>query len=127
MKEFQERRLFRNLFFSRIVFALFLCGAIFLALAVYEVYKKGKHAVLRNEVAEKEVSELENRKNQLQANLDGLRTEFGVEKELRERFQIKKPGEDYVIILKDQDAEQEPPQKEENGFFKKIINWFKRD
>jgi len=99
MKEFQQRRLFRRIFFSRAVFALFLCTAVLLGFSVYGVYKKSLHARVKNEKVVKEIEEMSKRKEKLGTSMAKLSTETGLEKELRGKFQLKKPGEEYVVIL----------------------------
>jgi cell division protein FtsB len=126
MKEFQQRRYFRRIFFSRVVFVLFLCLAVLLGISLLGVYKKSRHADLRNKIIEEEVSNLVQRKQALDASLKQLENPLGVEEELRKRFQIKRPGEEYVVIL-DRAVElpEDLSQKDKWAFFEKILEFFR--
>ena len=48
-----------------------------------------------------EINELSARKDKLEANINRLNTEAGIEEELRRKFQIKKPGEEFIVIIED--------------------------
>ncbi|MFC1625320.1 hypothetical protein ACFL1O_00345 [Patescibacteria group bacterium] len=129
MREFQERRILRNIFFSRPVFVLFLCLVVLLAYSVFGVYKKSKYANFKNEIVEKEVSELKQRLEFIDANIGRLSTEAGMEEELRKKFQIKKPGEDYVVILAPTPEGVGVPTSSETSvgknLFEKFLNFFR--
>lgn len=127
MKEFQQRRFFRKIFLSRPVFVLFLAIFAIFALSVFRMYEKSRYASLRNEAAENSLDELKNRSDNLRAAVGMLDTEEGIEKELRDKFQIKKPGEEYVVILENNQVvpEGEEQPKEDFGFFKRFVDFFK--
>jgi len=121
MKEFEQRQLFRKIFFSRFVFILFLCASVFLCVSVFDIYQKSKRAVLKSEIVEDELYDLQNRKETLEANINRLETDIGIETELRKKFQIKKPGEKFIVFVdeeKEEELEANKIQKE--SFFKKI-------
>jgi cell division protein FtsB len=125
MRGFQQRRRLRNLFFSRPVFAVFLCLVVLLTFSVFKVYKKSRHAILRNRVVEEEIEELKRRKVELEANISRLDSEEGIEEELRQRLQIKKPGEEYVVILENKSDERGKSAREEKKFFEKLWDFLK--
>jgi len=125
MREFQERKKFRKIFLSKPAFALLLCLIVLLAFPIYRMYEKSRQAVLKNGAVENEIADLEQRKKDLEAKVDRLRSEAGVEKELRARFQIEKPGEKYVVILENPNQPPEKPAEQKPGFFETISNFFK--
>lgn len=117
----------RKFFFSRPAFAVFSVAAIFLAFSVFKVYKKSSQAVLKNAAVEKDIADTNKRKGELEANLQKLKTEQGVEEELRKKFQIKKQDEEFFVII-----EKEPPAGNENNnnqqgkvILEKVLNFFK--
>lgn len=127
MREFQERRKLRRFFFSRPAFAVFSVAAIFLAFSVFKVYKKSSQAVLKNTAVLKDIADTNKRKGELEANLQKLKTEQGVEEELRKKFQIKKPGEEFFVVI-----EKEPPADNANYsgsqgkvILEKVLNFLK--
>lgn len=58
----------------------------------------------RKEEQEEELEALQQRAQALEANVDHLMDERGIEEELRNRFDVAKEGEQVVIILDDEDA-----------------------
>ncbi|MCF7835809.1 MAG: septum formation initiator family protein [Candidatus Marinimicrobia bacterium] len=126
MKEFEQRQLFRKIFFSRPIFILFLCLVGFLSISVFDIYKKSRKAILKIELVEKELHDLESRKDTLEANINRLGTDIGIEAELRKKFQIKKPGEKFVVFV-DEEKEEEIKVEETTKptFFKKILDLIK--
>ncbi len=130
MRGMRQRNQFRKIFFSRPVFILFFVVAVMLVMPAFNAYKKSKHAVLRNNILKDEVSEMQKRKNELEANISQLRTDLGVEKEIRKKFPVKKPGEEFIVIINTENGEevaQEYLQKQEeaDSFFQKLLNLFK--
>jgi cell division protein FtsB len=126
MREFQERRLLRKIFLSRISFFLFLAFFIFLSFSIKESYNKKRQAALKNQEIVDEIGELENRKSDLEANIRNLQTPEGIEEELRQRFQIKKPDEEFLVILDDEGGVNAEILVDENeGFFKKVYSFIK--
>ncbi len=70
---------------------------------------------------------MEQRKNELEANLDRLQTEAGVEEELRNKFQVKREGEDYIVIIDNGASEKKPAPEspKEKTAFEKIEDFVK--
>ncbi len=56
-----------------------------------------------NKIIEEEIKELNLKKDDLETRVTRLQTSVGKEEELRKKFQIKKPGEEMLVIV-----EQEP-------------------
>ncbi len=129
MREFRQRSQFRKIFFSRFVFLLLFVAATLLVAPAFNAYKKGKHAILRNDAIQEEVVEMEKRKSDLEASIGQLKTDSGIEKEIRKKFPVKKPGEEFVVIISTEDEEEilqenDQEQQEFNSFFQKLLNLF---
>jgi len=120
MREFQEKRLFRKIFFSRPVFLLLSALLVLFSFSVFEIYKKHKHAKLLNQEAENEILVLEEKKLRLKAGINEVQTPEGTEEELRRKFQIKKPGEEYIVIIDNEPDESIQKNEKEKGFLKKL-------
>lgn len=52
-----------------------------------------------NKTVEDEIKDMNLKKNNLEANIERLKTSVGQEEELRKKFQIKKPGEEVLVIV----------------------------
>ncbi len=99
MREFQERRYLKKIFLSRFVFFCLAVLLVFLAVSVTKSYKKSREAAALNKTVEDEIKDMNLKKNNLEANIERLKTSVGQEEELRKKFQIKKPGEEVLVIV----------------------------
>lgn len=132
MQEFQERKRIRKIIYSRNMLIFLTIILAFLIFSVVKVYVKSRAAILKNDEAKKELADLEKRKSELGNEIARLETEFGAEEELREKFNVGKPGENILVIV---DKEQENAKIEQNsgvsvflsGFWQKIKNIFSRN
>lgn len=102
----------------------FLCLVILLGISVFNVFEKSRKAELKNKIVEDEINLIKERQNKLEASLGSLETETGIEEELRSRFPIKKPGEDYVVILESRVQNLKEPVAEKTSFFKIFLDFF---
>lgn len=126
MREFRERSYLRKIFFSRVVFLLFVCATVLIGSSVFEAYKKSRVAVLKNEEVERDVEELIEKKEGLESNIKRLKAPAGIEAELREKFQVKKPGEEFVVIVEEKTPGLETQGGgEKEGFLEKTLNFIK--
>ncbi|MFC1756609.1 hypothetical protein ACFLZC_00405 [Patescibacteria group bacterium] len=125
MRELKQKNRLNKILFSRPVFAICLVVVVMYSVSLYKIYTRSRQASLRNDLVKEEIKDMEGRKNDLGANIGKLRTDEGIEKELRKKFQVKKPGEDYVIII-DKNEEEEGKDlssevlAKEESFFKKV-------
>lgn len=126
MREFQERRLLRKIIFSR--FALFFLATIlvFLSYASAKVYLRSRKAVEVNKTANQEMAALENKKIEMEALINRLKTESGAEEEIRNKFMLKKPGENMVVIVDEEPKIGDKPGEDaSSGLFFKIRHFLK--
>ena len=126
MREFKERSYFRKIIFSRPVFFLLVCVTVLAGSSLFKVYEKSNVAVLKNEEVENEVGRLLQKRDGLESSIIRLKEPGGIEEELREKFQVKKPDEEFVIIVDEETPEIELlPAKEKGGLLEKALNFVK--
>lgn len=126
MREFQEKRKIRGFLYSKKMIVLLLLITVFLFFSTIKVYLKSRDAVLKRNETEKELTELEQRKAELEKDVNRLNTKSGLEEEIRKQLSAQKPGEKVLVIV-DKNAEND---KMESGnqlsdFFSKIWGWVK--
>lgn len=81
---------------------------------------------MKNEATENELQDLQKRGDIMGANINRLKTDVGIEAELKKKFQIKKPGEKFIIFVdKEEEISEEESKKQEEGFFQKIWDLIK--
>ncbi len=114
-----------EVFIRKIVFSPAFLILFFIIFAVFSVstlriYLQSRK--LHKERLEKETMlETEKQKNkELKQKIDELKTPDGFEKNLRENMQVKKPGEEVVVILnpKEQNNEKNKKENEKNIIIK---------
>ena len=81
------------------MFAIIFFVLIFWGLSLWDMYQKSSEADVRNKTVQGQLDELRDRKIKLEGNINDLETNLGVEEELRRKFQIKRPGEEFIVIV----------------------------
>ncbi|MBI2626428.1 MAG: septum formation initiator family protein [Candidatus Nealsonbacteria bacterium] len=110
-----EKHSWQNIFFSILLGSLILLvvGSLFLA----NFRMSRKRAILNSQIDQlkEEIQVMQEKKQQLEAQVYQSGQAEYLEKEARETFNLKKPGEEVVTIL---------PQKEEPKQAEKIKKWW---
>ena len=120
MKEFHRKRKTGRFPYSPAVILLLLALVVFMAKAVWSVYGKERESRKNLNRASEELSALKAREALLTERIEYLKTEGGIETEIREQFQVAKPGERMVVIVaekKTADETAEPKQSLISRFF----------
>ena len=112
MLEFQKKKRIRKILYSPIVLLLLAIIFVLLFRGTWGVYKK-------------EIDKLISRQNSLTSSLDYLKTDQGVEGEIRSKFRAVKEGEKVSVIVDDQKSDStSTASSTEEGFWSKFFNWF---
>ena len=90
-----------------------------MSMSVIKIYKKYRESKMLAEKTEQELKELETKKAELESSTAKLQTESGTEKEIRSTFNVKKPGEEAIVIV-EKNEENGKIDSEEQGFFSRI-------
>ncbi len=124
MKEFQEKRKFRKIIFSRFSLIVLLIILVILSISAVKVHTKSQKAVLKNQEIIQKIEELESKKGELEEKIAKLQIESGLEEELREKFGVKKPGEEVLTIIdKMPGSDKINNEVSVKGFFSRIWSW----
>ncbi len=124
MREFQEKRELKRIIFSRASLIILFVLLIFLSVFTVKTFLKYRKAVQKDEKITEEVRDMERKKSDLAEKIKRLQTASGLEEEMREKFNVAKPGEEVLTII-DKSKENDKINSEdgERGFFSKIWNW----
>ncbi|MDQ3014243.1 MAG: septum formation initiator family protein [bacterium] len=104
MREFQEKKRFRRYLYSKGAVAILLVLVFFFGRASWGVYKKEQESGANAAQAQVSLKRLEDRQKILTDELNRLKTDEGIEEEIRSKFGVSKPGEQVVIIVEDKKA-----------------------
>ena len=94
---------------------LFLAAAWLFSLTARE-YLAVKAVKKENAALEKELISLEEKNKTMEERLKNMNSAGGVEKIIRERFNVKKPGENVLVVLNGEGKEA-AGESEKRGFF----------
>lgn len=102
----KKRSLTRRIF-SSYAFVLLLLVILFFALrGLWDVYATFHSARADNADTEETFTELKEREEELEERLNILQTKRGVETEIRQRFNVTKPNEGVIYIVKDSERKE---------------------
>lgn len=105
---------------------LILC--ILVAKGVTGVYAKEKASRMEVERLARQKKEVEEKLALVSAQADRLKTETGIEYEIRNKFDVVKSGEEVIVVI---DKELPPPPEEKEGVLKRfwhsVTGVFKKD
>ena len=102
MLEFKRRREIQARIFSFATIFLLILIVVFLSQHVYERFTIEREMAGRRAESETELNALRQRAAALEAKVEYLQDERGVEAEIRSRFDVAKEGEQVVIIVEDE-------------------------
>lgn len=97
--DFQQKRTFKRVLYSKITLLILLVIIFFLGRAVYNVYQKERFSRENLAMINEKQAGLLDRKSFLDDQIERLKTDEGVEAEIRNKFSVIKPGEVSVVIV----------------------------
>lgn len=123
MREFRQKKDFNKKLFSPVSLVILSIIAVIILISTFKIYIKGRNVQLKNERMAQEIADLEKRKAVLEEETAKIGTENGLEEEIREKFSVKKPGEEVITIMDKKPEDGKINAGEGRGFFAKIW-WF---
>ena len=125
MLEFQQKRKFRKVLYSRIsIFVLFV-AVLFLARATYNIYTKEQMSADDYATVLKNYNDLNARQAMLTSQISKLGTESGQEEEIRSKFSVAKPGETVVMVIGGASSSASSGATTGTSLWQKFLNLFK--
>jgi cell division protein FtsB len=99
MIDFQQKRHIKNIIYSKVSFIILFVLVIFLGRATYDIYKKSRLSSGNYVEVKRDYESLQARKEMLESEISRLKTDNGIEEEIRGKFNVAKPGETVVTII----------------------------
>ena len=125
MKNFQERKKFERSMFSMPVIIVIFCFVVFALYGVVNVLRT--KSALNKEITrlKQEIAKAETTRQDYESQMNNLKTTDGIDREARNRFNLKKPGEEVAIFVDDKKQESAPPEGKVAGVYHAVTRWFK--
>jgi len=124
MIDFQQKRKFNKFMYSKVTLVILFIIVIFLAKATYNIYQKYKISAGNYSAVKKDYDSLNARKNMLGSEIDRLKTDTGVEEEIRSKFNVAKPGETVVVVINGSSSTSTNQDNTKKGFWTSFLGIF---
>ncbi len=121
MARLERKRWITRLTHSPLSYVILVLFATLFVYNAIGAYHKSRLAEARMQTAEKELSNLQDQKMKLTAELENANTPFGQEKALREKFNVIKEGEQVIMIVDEKNATITPAGAVKSGFWARIF------
>ncbi len=125
MLEFQEKRKIKKLIYSKITLVILIILIIFMLKTVWGVYQKERLTKENLTKTNNNLSTLLVREKMLSSGIDKLKTDNGIEQEIREKYGLVKPGEEVIILVDRDEGTSSLPISSRAGFWQKVKDWLK--
>ncbi|OGI60025.1 hypothetical protein A2641_02510 [Candidatus Nomurabacteria bacterium RIFCSPHIGHO2_01_FULL_37_25] len=123
MRSFQKKRGFRNIIYSRPILLFLVILILFFAWNMLGFMNKMSVTRENRKIAENKVAQLEKEKEKLASDINKLKSQNGIEENIRDKFGLAKEGEGLIVILDDKNTA-ETSKENSGGFFSFLKNWF---
>lgn len=125
MRSFQKRGKLRQVMQSKL-FLIFLGVVIIVfSFSIFSFMNKMEETVKNKKIIEDKIAELEKSKEKLNSDITKLKTESGIEENIREKFGLAKEGENMILIVDDKNSPQTQKPPDSPWFFSFFDNLFK--
>lgn len=115
----------RSKIYSLPVIVILLILVVFLARATWKAYNESVETKKQVALMQAEFDEVYSRTNSLSQGLASLKTQEGIEKEIRKKFSVAKEGEQVVVVIEDNATPTTSDIQEKKGFFGRLIDGIK--
>ncbi len=119
MKEFQQKEERKSKLYSRYTLLFLFVMIILVGKGLINIYQKNISSREEVNLVELKKQSLQNRYDDLSNKVEDLKTPQGVEKEIRSKFDVVKPGESVIVVV---DKEIPMPNEKDTSIIKKIWN-----
>ncbi len=125
MRSFQQKKGWRHIFESMPVVIFLGILVLIFAWGVFGFWGKMRETSLNRKIIEDKIVELQKEKEKLTENISKLKTDEGVEENIREKFGLAKEGEEMIVVVENKDTSTVPLDANSGGFFSFFSDWFK--
>lgn len=121
MRELEQRQRRKRRLYSWPVLVLFLFVTFMFVRGTYGVFKKKFESQHDLQALEAQKQSLDAEQSELSNNIASLQTESGIEKEVKEKYNVAKPGE-HVVILVDPEPTSTPEAATSTPWYRRFWN-----
>ena len=111
---------------SRLVFFVLILGIVFLSWKVFTAFWELRKTRSALSLVEEEIKALEEKNALLKEQISNLATEENIEKEARRLLNLKKKGEEAIIIVDELESRNGAPSSSGNETQSGVVYWIKQ-
>lgn len=104
--DFQQKRRINSIIYSKVSILILLIIFLYSIYATFLVYKKKSDSRKELGKIEKEYNDLRLKDSSVSNQIESLKTDIGMEKEIRQKFGVAREDETLVMIVDDKKANQ---------------------
>ena len=124
MFDFQKKKKIKRILYSPVILLLLLIVFAFGLKALWGVYQKESLSATNLQRQKDELATLTNRQTNLVQSVNYLKTDEGIEAEIRSKFREVKEGESVAVILDNETASSTAPKATSTpSFWHSILGW----
>lgn len=120
MEYLKQRQATRKRLYSKVTVVILVIVLILLLRPTWNIYQKSREGKKNLEKAKTELNTLNERKLELQGDLEYIKSDHGLDQEIRSKFGLTKENETMVVIIRDEVEVIVPPEPEPPNFFMRI-------
>ena len=117
MREFQEKNIVKKRIYSKTTIVILTILLLLTARGVFFVYQKEKLTEVEVNRVQKQKEDLQKRYETIKADSERLKTDEGIESEIRTKFDVIKEGEEVIEVV---DKDTPIIQEDKRGAIKKL-------
>ena len=126
MIDFQQKRKINKIIYSKVSFVILFILVIFIGKATWDIFKKYMISSENYSTVKKDYDNLKLRKEMLESEINRLKTDGGMEEEIRGKFNVAKPGETVVVVIDSSSSTSTNQNNIKNNFWLDFWNMFKK-
>lgn len=126
MLGFYEKRRILHFLYSRYMLAFMCIPVGLLSVAAYNAHERERESHAHNVALEEELATLEQRATALGADIERLNDPYGIEVELRKRYDVGLEGEEAIILVEPQEdgSRTQAVPAPSPGMWDRVKGWF---
>lgn len=123
MLDFQQKRKIRSVAYNKVTLIILFLLILVMAHSTWTIYKKEQTSKEMKDISLQNVEELRARSEDLKSKVDTLKTNTGIEEEIRSKFNVTKDNESMVVVVDDETGTTSTTTLRVS-FWQKILNFF---
>ena len=105
MEDYKAKQRIRKKIYSPWVFIILLVITVVLIKGAWGVFFKQQESAQNLDKVRAELAKAEQREAELETHVSYLKTEEGIEEEIRDKYSVARPGEELVLIVEPKDRD----------------------